>query len=495
VPFIQYAVQNFHIRHPETKEEFPCPIPISAFPLVADESVVKWHERCAQRLKPASGSDREREDEGRQSDHVKTGGMPEMREKEKFRGVYPQTRPSTNTRSRTEQTQKVRDEHFEKPRSRPVSVAYAHVSTPHSHSGSGDDRPERPPAKPTRPGLVRSFGQRARQFLAPEDASTKGSRESERGRRRSYPEEPVSDHGPSVSHSQPSSRDRRGEEGHQRHHSVPRHRRRGSMSSDASSEAEVPTPPANDSRRRATPYSLRPDSRPGSRPSSRPTSRPVSMHEHSPHLSSSSSPPRMTPHIHRQDATPTEGPGVRYTMPPPLRPRERQHSDHNEEKRRSYVAPDSASKLSTPFYASKDRDRGSERSSSHGRNSAHLRWKDLDGPSMFPSRQNSQREPPRKSSGEDEGSRRASLSEKERDRRSRERATTGTNDRPRLFGEEREQRDQRRHSNSDKDGTRPVSGDKSSRTFKERDRDRRGGFGTTSPVRGVDGRHYPTPTY
>ena len=50
VPFIQYAIKNWNLKHPETGEAFPPDLPRDVFPLEADPEVNRWHETCADRL-------------------------------------------------------------------------------------------------------------------------------------------------------------------------------------------------------------------------------------------------------------------------------------------------------------------------------------------------------------------------------------------------------------------------------------------------------------
>lgn len=51
VPFIQRSLQLFDIRHPETNKPFPKDLPIDAFPLQPDPEIVRWHKKCAQKLR------------------------------------------------------------------------------------------------------------------------------------------------------------------------------------------------------------------------------------------------------------------------------------------------------------------------------------------------------------------------------------------------------------------------------------------------------------
>jgi hypothetical protein len=51
VPFLQYAVKNWSLKHPDTGELFPPDLPASVFPAEADAAVDRWHKHCAQQLK------------------------------------------------------------------------------------------------------------------------------------------------------------------------------------------------------------------------------------------------------------------------------------------------------------------------------------------------------------------------------------------------------------------------------------------------------------
>ncbi|OAA62211.1 hypothetical protein ISF_05220 [Cordyceps fumosorosea ARSEF 2679] len=50
VPFLQFAVKNWNLRHPETGESFPPDLPSDVFPSEADEKVDLWHKACGERL-------------------------------------------------------------------------------------------------------------------------------------------------------------------------------------------------------------------------------------------------------------------------------------------------------------------------------------------------------------------------------------------------------------------------------------------------------------
>ncbi|KAK0391813.1 hypothetical protein NLU13_1312 [Sarocladium strictum] len=50
VPYIQYAVRNWDLKHPETGEPFPKNLPRDVFPAVTDAEVDHWHKACGQAL-------------------------------------------------------------------------------------------------------------------------------------------------------------------------------------------------------------------------------------------------------------------------------------------------------------------------------------------------------------------------------------------------------------------------------------------------------------
>lgn len=50
VPYIQYAVKNWDLKHPETGEPFPKNLPRDVFPAVTDAEVDHWHKACGQAL-------------------------------------------------------------------------------------------------------------------------------------------------------------------------------------------------------------------------------------------------------------------------------------------------------------------------------------------------------------------------------------------------------------------------------------------------------------
>lgn len=50
VPFLQKCVRDFVILHPETGERFPSELPQECLPEKADDDIVKWHQKCSDKL-------------------------------------------------------------------------------------------------------------------------------------------------------------------------------------------------------------------------------------------------------------------------------------------------------------------------------------------------------------------------------------------------------------------------------------------------------------
>ncbi|KAK7983744.1 hypothetical protein PG989_011146 [Apiospora arundinis] len=51
VPFMQYAVRNWGLKHPDTGIPFPTDLPKEAFPSESDPWIDKWHQGCAEKLR------------------------------------------------------------------------------------------------------------------------------------------------------------------------------------------------------------------------------------------------------------------------------------------------------------------------------------------------------------------------------------------------------------------------------------------------------------
>ncbi|KAL7924072.1 hypothetical protein ACQKWADRAFT_319646 [Trichoderma austrokoningii] len=57
VPFIQYAVQHWNLRHPETGQAFPPDLPATVFPSQPDQEVDRWHKTCADQMRDEANRD------------------------------------------------------------------------------------------------------------------------------------------------------------------------------------------------------------------------------------------------------------------------------------------------------------------------------------------------------------------------------------------------------------------------------------------------------
>ncbi|KAI1187646.1 hypothetical protein F5B17DRAFT_311671 [Nemania serpens] len=54
VPYLQYAVKNWNLKHPYTGDSFPTDLPATAFPAVCDPAVDEWHKACGEKLREAA---------------------------------------------------------------------------------------------------------------------------------------------------------------------------------------------------------------------------------------------------------------------------------------------------------------------------------------------------------------------------------------------------------------------------------------------------------
>ena len=66
VPFLQYAVRNWSLKHPGTGVALPVQLPATAFPDTPDAQVCRWHQECGEilrrRIKPSRNATAEVED-------------------------------------------------------------------------------------------------------------------------------------------------------------------------------------------------------------------------------------------------------------------------------------------------------------------------------------------------------------------------------------------------------------------------------------------------
>ena len=412
VPFMQYAVRNFVILHPETGERFPPELTIEAFPLVPDPVIVKWHSDCAERLRRRATPVDDRPD------------LPPRPKVYVDTRIPPPKRPSPLSKRRPESYFDSRTGSLRR------DINYKHVP--------GTTIPG---SRPVRPKLSGSPTHRAREFLAPEFLGPESPRLS-RSRRRSVPENmnsPISSPQPTISPEIPQSPNTE----HIRRHSHPRQRRRGSMSSDASSEREEPPSPVQVHRR-------------------------ASRRSNGPEL---------------RFQSPTVSPQVPTPSPPPAdsRYKARVSDDIDEDNRRKHTIPiDQSGKLSAPFLLSK-RDAERHRNNSKGSN---VRWQDLaDGHEIW------RRE--RSSEEEREGKPRRRVS-RDIDRDIDRDSGSGGGSRSDHKRRDKDSTRQRpaRHSSQDES---PREREWEDRSFRERERDReRHRRPTSPPVRGGDGRFFPT---
>ncbi|KAJ1327915.1 zinc finger CCCH domain-containing protein 13 [Microdochium nivale] len=56
VPFMQFAVRNWALKHPSTGALFPPELPANIFPSVCDPEIDKWHRECATKLRQQAHS-------------------------------------------------------------------------------------------------------------------------------------------------------------------------------------------------------------------------------------------------------------------------------------------------------------------------------------------------------------------------------------------------------------------------------------------------------
>lgn len=159
VPFIQYAVKNWNLKHPGTGEDFPSDLPSNVFPTEPDAAVDSWHKKCAAKLweEATSESQARTAESERERDRASSPEKPEPKftyahVKSHFYPSPPQTARGPDPRD---------SEHPRRP-------LYAHVPR------HGNTHPGRPPMQPRSP-------ERSRE-------SPSGARD--RGRRRSFSDYP-----------------------------------------------------------------------------------------------------------------------------------------------------------------------------------------------------------------------------------------------------------------------------------------------------------------
>ncbi|KAI9172245.1 hypothetical protein HJFPF1_01742 [Paramyrothecium foliicola] len=210
VPFMQFAVKNWALKHPETGEAFPADLPKDVFPAVADADVDRWHQSCAQKLRTEAA----------------------------VKNETPQTKPEPVPEN---QSPKFAYVHVRKPFQEQPTWR-RHVDPAHLHRGNSYNQPPGRYAAPKGPDRSPDRGRH--------DPSPKAQ-----ARRRSFSDIPSPTSNEPPIHAFPSAYDDRNAKRpaeQRRRHSHPRH-----YSSDESSD-EAPVPPK--SKRRQHPESPPPPS-------------------------------------------------------------------------------------------------------------------------------------------------------------------------------------------------------------------------------------------
>ncbi|OTB02999.1 hypothetical protein M426DRAFT_24227 [Hypoxylon sp. CI-4A] len=148
VPFMQFAVRNWNLVHPDTGRPFPVDLPREAFPTECDPEIDAWHRECAQKL---------RDEATPKDEHPPKRPSSDPRIHNTFTHVRNPQTTSASPRRRPEM------DYFQ--RERPV--AYTHVSSTHyagpyfsvnftpgqqrrvstSNSSSGSSPPSSPPRR------------------------------------------------------------------------------------------------------------------------------------------------------------------------------------------------------------------------------------------------------------------------------------------------------------------------------------------------------------
>ncbi|QSZ37499.1 hypothetical protein DSL72_008597 [Monilinia vaccinii-corymbosi] len=268
VPFLQTAVRDFEINHPDTGERFPTELPKEAFPLVPDPEIEKWHRSCAEKLRQRASPDEEEE-----------VPVPDLPPRPQAQTTYAHVRPSPRVPEPTTTNAHPRSSYFE-PSTREPSTREPSSREPSSREHSSREHATREPTthestsrrssrsipythvsatRPQRPTLNPSPTHRVRQFPAPEEPY---SPQVPRGRHRSFPNlsSPVSEDEPTYHpHSAPASDPRHSyhnvpardppQPARPRRHSHPRRARRVpivSDTSDSSTDSSLSSDSADD---------------------------------------------------------------------------------------------------------------------------------------------------------------------------------------------------------------------------------------------------------
>ncbi|KAI9899300.1 hypothetical protein N3K66_005761 [Trichothecium roseum] len=130
VPYLQYAVKNWNLKHPETGQLFPSDLPKAMFPVQADEAVDRWHKSCADQLWKEA-------EEPTKAKNGSTQPQTERGREPKFSYVHVEN-PTRNDRDRDRPPPTERAERAE--RGQPYTYVHVHGSGGRSTGYSGRRR-------------------------------------------------------------------------------------------------------------------------------------------------------------------------------------------------------------------------------------------------------------------------------------------------------------------------------------------------------------------
>jgi hypothetical protein len=222
VPYLQKAVNELPIINPETNKRFPADLPTTALPTEPDPAIVKWHTKCADKLRKDVSSDEQRS-------RPSTAG----RDKPDIRAAYAHIKVPhysySATSSPKERGWKDRDYFNSKPVLRRQRTT---ANTPRQRSSY--DAPHRTSASPHPPQESETENLRGRRRSVPQNYYSNVEDLPTPGRPSSHPP-----HSPHEGLKVP-------EDEHVRWHSHPRHRRERSSSSPTSVCSSAESDASND---------------------------------------------------------------------------------------------------------------------------------------------------------------------------------------------------------------------------------------------------------
>lgn len=171
VPFVLHAVQNWHLKNPDTAELFPPDLSPTAFPSEPDPEITAWHAACGDRLKKEADAPKE----------SSRAGFPSAADRVNAGFSHVPAFADAGGASRPQRPTVFGSDYFTH-----RSVPFSHVNPAHAGGRYGRGSSQR--VSPERGERVRHNGH----GLSPND---------ERARRRSFSDYPS----PNEPHSQPHS--------------------------------------------------------------------------------------------------------------------------------------------------------------------------------------------------------------------------------------------------------------------------------------------------